>query len=152
MQQGICDSGDVSSIGGKIREKEISPQSLKLIETMSKHVVLVIISLLTTIISFTFLTIRTIQFLKGKQLQNDINSYELFIQLDLIVFDTATNLFCVMLQFAICNNIYKKWCKLPHQCCQRFVKHYTVNSMIEMQLSTTSTKEIPQTKPKSTGL
>ena len=66
------------SIDGKITGDEISERQMKLIETMSKYVVLVSISLGTTVVSFVIMLWRTVGFLTGGTNEQDLVPFYFF--------------------------------------------------------------------------
>lgn len=111
-----------------ITEKDISSQQLALITTMSKYVVLVSISLITTFMSFGIQFIRSILIVNGASRQDDLPLLYLFYLFSAI--DYFTNIICFMTQYVFFGKkSYYKYCKRLDNGCQKFVKKKTVKKM-----------------------
>ena len=115
-----------------ITSKDISNIQLGLIKTMSRYVVLVSISLLTTIIGVGLM------FAVGANASNSTNLTEglssnvflFYASLIWFIIDLTTNVLCFLLQFQFFGyKIYYKYCQYIDQKCINIVKYFAIRQM-----------------------
>ena len=104
---------------------------------MSKYVVLVLISLISTIITFIIVIIRAIYLSNNGSRYNIYGKILLYLHINWFNIDLIVNIICFMAQFRFFGNkYYYKFCKCLDKKCKNFVKYKTMKYMDTQRTNT----------------